>query len=289
MSAYNTDFVTLICGRLSMICRSKSMKNNVEEIAAYVMFLFITYLIKSFITDHWFSSLLTLSAAVQGLGFCLLWLQIRKNGHVQGISSRSISLYLVAYMSRLFSTLRYNGYLPIDRTGDWVYQALDVAALFVVCSLLWDVNVVHSKSYEADLDTCNCSWFLALCTCLAYLVHPDLNNSWVADAAWTLALYVESIAMVPQLFMLTKKGGEVDGLLSHYIALIFLSRCLTIVFWGFTYGELRRQDHLEDAVNWPGYAVMAAQLLQVVIFGDFMWLYARHFYLQRKLVLPTEI
>lgn len=289
MSAFTQDFVTLFRDRLLTIFRRKSIKNNWEETAAYIAFLCITYLIKSFIMDHWFSSLLTLSAAVQGLGFYLLRLQIRKNGHVQGISSRAISLYLVAYLSRLSSTLQYNGYLPIDRTGDWVYQAFEVATLFVVCSLLWDINVVHSKSYENDLDTCNCSWVLALCTCLAYLVHPDLNNVWVADAAWTLALYVESIAMVPQLFMLTKKGGEVDGLLSHYIALIFLSRCLTITFWGFTYGELRRQDQTMDSINWPGYCVMGAQLLQIVIFGDFMWLYARHFYLQRKLVLPTEI
>lgn len=276
------DLVTLfLC-----IYRSKALKNNVDEGLVYAAFGVILCFGAKFLTDWTFSALITLAAAVQCLGFCLLRLQLRKNRSAQGVSSRALQLYVLMYIFRLFSTMQYNGYLPVDRSGDWVYQATDCAALMVVVTTLVSVHSQHEKSYEKDFDSCHIPVFIVSCLVLAYFVHPHLNNRKIPDMAWTAALYLESIAMVPQLFLLTKKGGEVENLSSHYIACVFVSRVLMLSFWTNSYVELKPKG---SSFNIPGYGVIGAQLLQVVIFGDFMWLYFRSVRTRAKLVLPTSI
>lgn len=275
------DLVTLF----TYISRSKAVRNNFEEWMVCTIFAVIVWFGAQFFTDHIFSAMLTLSAAVQCLGFCLLRMKVRKQRNVSGISSRALQLYVVTYLARLNSTLRYNGYLPVDRSGDWVYQTCDVAALLLVLSLLFDIHKTHVNSYERDQDSCDIFWFLIAAVIIAIFVHPELNNNKVPDVTWTFALYVESIAMVPQLYMMTKTGGEVETLASHYIACIFFARVLMLSFWWSSYVELQPK---ESEYNFPGYVVIGAQLMQVVIFGDFMWLYFRHIYTQRRLVLPTS-
>lgn len=276
------DLVTLFL----MLYRSKAIKNNVDEGLVYIVFSVILCFGAKFVTDWTFSALITLSGSVQCLGFCLLRLQIRKQRGAMGISSRALQLFVIMYICRLFSTIQYNGYLPVDRSGDWFYQAVDCVSLVVVVSILAAVHGIHEKSYEKQNDSCQIYWFIVVCAVLAYFVHPHLNNRKLPDMAWTCALYLESIAMVPQLFLLTKKGGEVENLSSHYIACVFFSRLLMLSFWLNSYVELKPKG---ADFNVPGYGVIGAQLLQVVIFGDFMYLYIQSVRTRGKLVLPTTI
>lgn len=276
------DLVTLFL----MLYRSKVIKNNVDEGLVYFAFACIICFGAKFFTDFTFSALITLAASVQCLGFCLLRLQLRKQGNANGISSRTLQLYVLMYISRLFSTIQYNGYLPVDRTGDWAYQAIDCVGLVVVVANLATVHGHMERSYDKNLDSCSIYWFIVLCAVLAYFIHPHLNNRKLPDITWTNALYLESIAMVPQLFLLTKKGGEVENLASHYIACIFFSRICMLAFWLNSYVELKPRG---SDFNAPGYGVIGSQMLQVVIFGDFMWLYIRNANSRSKLVLPTTI
>merc|ERR1719409_2142110 len=118
------------------LSRSKAVKNNGDEALAYGVFAIILVFAGKFLTDFKFSAIITLGAAVQCLGFCLLRLKIRQQRGAMGISSRTLQMFAVMYACRLYSTLQYNGYLPVDRTGDWVYQLCEVAALAVCISVL---------------------------------------------------------------------------------------------------------------------------------------------------------
>jgi len=263
---------------------SKYVKKHFDTSLAYVIFVVMCFFASKALSDRSFSALITLGAAVQAFGFCLLRIQVRSNRGVQGVSSRSLQMFAAVYIFRLYSTLQYNGYLPVDRSGDWVYQLVDCVALAVVFSLLYAVHGMHEKSYEKEVDSCQIHWFLIGCFVFSCFVHPRLNNRTIPDIAWTSALYIEAFAMVPQLWLMTKKGGEVDALASHYIACVFFSRILIMIFWVNSYVELMPK---EGTFNFPGYGVMGAQMLQVAIFGDYMYLYAKSIRDQKKLVLPT--
>jgi len=276
------DFV----GIFRTLQQSKAVQDNTNEALVYGCFAVIFLFAGKCLTDWKFSAIITLGAAVQCLGFCLLRLKVRKQGGVQGISSRSLQLFLVVYVFRLYSTLQYKGYLPVDRTGDWVYQACELVALGVALSVLVQVHGKHEASYEKQHDTCGIFPFLIGGLVLAVLVHPSLNNRAVPDTAWTCALYLESVAMVPQLYLMSKKGGVVESFAGHFVACCFFSRLLMIAFWIHSYPELRPKG---ANFNLPGYGVLGAQLFQVVLFCDFMYYYVKSVRDSSSLVLPEPL
>lgn len=261
---------------------NKLASRNMEEIIVYLIFAVVAGAGARFLSDVVFSALMTLSAAFQCLGFGLLLRQVSKRRAVESVSTRSLQLYALALCCRLYSTLQYNGYLPLDRTGDWVYQLIEFLEVVIIVVTVMKVN--HYMSFVPDAtETCQVWPILLFCAVMALTMHPQLNFSPAADIGWTLGLYLESVAMVPQLFMLGQRGGEVENMQGHYIACVFVSRLLMMVFWVTCYEELQPK---ESAYNLPGLGVMGMQLLQVVIFADFMYLYGKSVRDNVKLVLP---
>lgn len=277
-----TDLVSIFL----YVYRSKTVKNNFDTGLLYFIWAVLACFVAKGLSDRTFSALITLSAAVQCLGFCFLRAKIRKQRGVAGISSRSVQLFAVMYVFRLFSTLQYNGYLPVDRSGDWVYQSIEVVALLVTVSVLAVMHGSHEGSYERDADTLPMGYLLVGAVLVSCCIHPHLNNRKLPDIAWTSALYLEAVAMMPQMYMLVRKGGEVESLCSHYIACCFLSRCLMLGFWLHSYAELRPKG---SDYNLPGYGVLGAQLLQIVLFADFMYHYVKSWRYNTKMMLPSSI
>ena len=46
------------------------------------------------------------------------------------------------------------------------------------------------------------------CVVLAVFIHGNLNDSFFFDSLWTCAMNIDTIAMLPQLWMLARIGGE---------------------------------------------------------------------------------
>lgn len=63
----------------------------------------------------------------------------------------------------------------------------------------------YEISYNADLDSIKFYYILPLTFILACLFHPSLNANFFGDVSWTFALYTESVAMMPQLYLFMKK------------------------------------------------------------------------------------
>jgi hypothetical protein len=270
--------------RSIVVNSGKIASRNADEIILYGIFAVIVTICARMLSDLLFSALVTFSAAFTALGFALLLKQVQRRKGVLSVSLRSLYLYAIALGCRLYSTLQYNGYLPVDRSGDWLYQLIETAALVCAVVLIIKVKKLHDESCLVGVDTCNAAVLFVACFLIAIAVHPRLNNSTIPDVLWTLALYVETVAMVPQLFLLTKLGGEVDSLQGHYIACMFMARLAMMRFWVTCYEELRPK-HAE--YNLPGLGVIGSQLLQVVLFADFMHLYFKSLRTNAKLILPV--
>merc|ERR1719359_2479310 len=85
---------------------------------------------------------------VQCLGVVLLALQTMSSGSAAGISARALTLDALALCCRLSSTLWLNGYLPVDATGDHVFQIIDICSLCIIAWLLHEVLVVKRHTYQ---------------------------------------------------------------------------------------------------------------------------------------------
>ena len=81
---------------------------------------------------HWFlagsalSGINTVAALFECMGIGMLVVQTICNASTEGISANSLELKLLALIFRLSNSVWLNGYLPIDATGDWLFQTLDL-------------------------------------------------------------------------------------------------------------------------------------------------------------------
>ena len=90
-------------------------------------------------------------------------------------------------------------YLPVDRSGDWVYQLADIGSLVIVLALLVLIHKKYKGTYDAGNDTMPIFNFIPACVLMAICVHGDLNDSPFFDVMWTIGLNLDTIAMLPQL------------------------------------------------------------------------------------------
>jgi len=265
-----------------VLCSAKQGERAIT-FAAYVIFALCAAVVLLKFTDHDFSLVLTSSAALQCLGFFLLYQKAKKQKSVEGLSSRTLEMYVLVLCFRLSSTLVKNGYLPVDRSGDWVYQLADIGSLVIVLALLVLIHKTFKSTYDAANDTMPIHNFIPACVLLAICIHGDLNDSPFFDVMWTIGLNLDTISMLPQLWLLTKLGGEVEALTSHFVALQVLSRFCSFAFWFYGYVEITP----EDQFNAAGYMIIVAHLAQLLLSADFMYYYVCGVMKQTKMMLPS--
>ena len=54
--------------------------------------------------------------------FDIYILKIWSTSSVKGLSIKTLELYMLVFLFRLLSIMRFQGYLPYDQTGDWFYH-----------------------------------------------------------------------------------------------------------------------------------------------------------------------
>merc|ERR1719454_579136 len=153
-----------------------------------------------------FSFVLFVGSAIQFLAFISLLLKIRATKSVVGVSSQSMMLFAVGLAARVFSTTFEEGYLPADKSGDWMIQLLDSASLLVVLVMLYSIHRTHYHSYQEEHDSFPVLPIIAFSAVLAYFVHGDLNLCVFFDSLWAFSLNIEMLQLIPQLHLFAKVG-----------------------------------------------------------------------------------
>ena len=79
---------------------------------------------------------------------------------------------------------------------------------------------------------------------------------------WTFSIWLESVAILPQLFML-QRTGEAETITTHYLFALGIYRTLYIPNWLYRYFA---QGYV-DPIPW------IAGILQTILYSDFFWIY----------------
>jgi len=259
-------------------CAAKAVEKGPPPamVAAYSLFLaagVMLYCVLKNIHDA-FSAVITVAEMLQCLAVILLAAQVIASGSVAGISARTVGLEALALMFKLISTLNYNGYLPVDESGDWFYQSVDLCAVAAALWLLYQAVVAKRHSYQSTDDTFPVIPMVLVCFLLAIALHADMNARPIYDTCWMTGLFLGSIAVVPQLWLITKSGGHVEALMCHYIAVMALGRMLAGYFMWLAREDVTSQPWIEG-VNHAILAVLAAHLLNLLLLGDFAYFYLK--------------
>eukprot|EP00968_Pinguiococcus_pyrenoidosus_P002586 scaffold145_cov261-Pinguiococcus_pyrenoidosus.AAC.14 len=200
----------------------------------------------------------------------------------RGISVKSLEAYAVVFVFRLLSIVRHEGYLPWDKSGDWFYHVVEISSMGLVSLSLYLTLVRFRNTYDAQTDTfgnlhvpdhLGVVWLLGPPLVLALLLHPNLNSEFFSDVCWTFAMYLESIAIFPQLYQFQRqaaqKNFEVEILHAHFVSALGLARIIEMIFWSSSFREL---SHSSNS-TWVGIFVLVAQIVHILIMLDFFYYY----------------
>jgi ER lumen protein retaining receptor len=237
---------------------------------------------------------MTYGAMARMFGFGILNVKTWKSQRASGVSVKTLQLYSLVFFFRLTSIIRHEGYLPYDKSGDWLYHMIEIMALLFTVGALYGCMSPFKSTYQREMD-CFGEYniqsglgaiYLAIPTLLvAIFIHPNLNADFFSDVAWTYAMYLESTALIPQLYMFQKQSsGVVELLTAHFVAALGFGRLMEFFFWIYSYHELATSN----GSSLPGYLALFSQFVQLVLMVDFFWYYYMAVKNATPLVLPQH-
>jgi len=247
----------------------------------YLSFVFGWFAVFGKFSSMDFSAIVTCASCVQCLGFSLLTLKVRASKSVAGLSSKMLTMFALHLATRLTSTSLKNGYIPVDKSGDFMYQLFDAMSLLLVLNLLYSMHKKHAYSYQEEYDTLPLAPMIAPCVVVAFFVHGTFNKSFFFDVTWAISTNLETFVLVPQLWMLAKMGGQVDSMTGHFVACIVASTVMQFTFWWWTGCELEKRGP-----NIAHQLIVCMQVLKLVLGADFMYYYTMAWFSGSQVVLP---
>lgn len=269
----------------------QAMNKNVLMWAGFFTFSLFIYMVMS---RGDFSFLMTYGAMARMFGFGILAVKTFVSKRATGISVKTLQLYCLVYFFRLTSIVRHEGYLPYDKSGDWLYHVIEFLGLFFAGCTLWGCMGPFKSTYQKDVDKfgefnvppgLGAAYLAVPVLILALLVHPNLNSDFLSDVAWTYSMYLESTALVPQLFMFQKQAsGVVELLTAHFVAALGFGRVMEFLFWIYSHHELATST----GSVLPGYLALISQFMQLLLMLDFFWYYYLAVKNATPLVLPSH-
>lgn len=245
-----------------------------QVLVTYGLFILSGGAVWHLVADGAFSSILTMSVMIQCLALTLLGLQMVMTGSASGISARALVLDAVAICCRLSSTLWLNGYLPVDATGDHVFQIVDLCSLAIIVWLLYQVLVERKWSYQSEEDGLPIMPMAIGALMLAALFHGNMNGRPIFDTLWMASLFIGTIAVLPQLWLIMHTGGRVEALTSHYIAVMAVSRALSGLFMWHARDDITCVPWMMG-FNHAIWAILGAHVLHLILLGDFGYYYIK--------------
>ena len=248
----------------------------------YAFFALAFYLTAEHLSDLDWSVILTFGSIFQTLGWYALLHKIMKQNSVAGVSLHTVELLIVVYAVRLWTTVMKSGYLPVDSSGDGLYQAADFIGLAIACGTYKCLTETHRRTYDAQADSLDLKQYLPFCVGAALLIHGDLNDCFIFDTLYYISVNVETLALMPQLWMFTKGDGQVDGMTSHFVVMQTLGRICSLVFWWYGMTEIGEFT----TYNVAGIYLVGALFVQVLQSLDFLYYYMKARLTGARMVLP---
>ena len=85
---------------------------------------------------------------------------------------------------------------------------------------------------DPSIDTFRVEYLLGPCAVLGLIFHYRWFSIW--ETLWSFSIFLESVAILPQLFML-QRTGEAETITTHYLAALGAYRALYIPNWIYRY------------------------------------------------------
>ncbi|EDS42323.1 ER lumen protein retaining receptor [Culex quinquefasciatus] len=159
------------------------------------------------------------------LSFAVLLAKLWRTKSCAGISGKSQILYAIVF------TMRYLD-LPVNISADAFYlSSMKVVYIAISFMIVYMIYGPYKKSYDRDQDVLYNEFLVVPCFVLA--LYSSYNASPI-EVLWTFSIFLEAIAIIPQLDLLCKIE-HVDGYVVCYLLALGLYRAMYLLKWAWLY------------------------------------------------------
>ncbi|KAJ3097613.1 endoplasmic reticulum retention protein [Phlyctochytrium bullatum] len=188
------------------------------------------------------------------VSICILLLKIwqsKSASGFSGISFKTQALYLTVFITRyldLFTKFYslYNVFMKIlfIGTSAWICYAM---------------KTQFKATWDPALDTLRVEYLVGPCAILALIFNYAFT---FLEVFWAFSIYLEAVAILPQLFQLTRTG-ECETITTHYLFALGAYRGLYIFNWIYRY-------FVDNQIDWIS---LVAGIVQTGLYCDFFYIY----------------
>lgn len=184
---------------------------------------------------------------------------IKTSNSIEGMSLKTQALYVLVFLTR------YSDLLALH----WVSFYNTLMKLFFIASSIYILDLLQRSkktnpiAYKEMLlrDTFNVRYLLISSLVLALIFNHKFT---FFEILWSFSVWLESVAILPQLFMLSK-SGKAKSLTIHYIFALGIYRTLYIPNWIWRW-------YAEAEFRFDKLAFFTG-LIQTLIYSDFFYIY----------------
>jgi ER lumen protein retaining receptor len=197
--------------------------------------------------------------------FVILFLKIWSLRSCAGISLKTQYLYAIVFVCRY-----------LDLFWNWISLYLIVMKLVFLGSTFGIIYMMLSpyrKTYNAAEDKFPLWYLIIPCALLALVVNHKFTF-W--EVLWTFSIYLEAVAILPQLLLL-QYTGDVDAITYDYIFCLGAYRALYLLNW--IYRALTEEGYRQ-------WIVWISGLIQTALYSDFLYYYLKSKWYGVKMKLP---
>ncbi|VDN01978.1 unnamed protein product [Thelazia callipaeda] len=191
------------------------------------------------------------------IAIVILLVKIWKSRSCAGLSGKSQILFALVFTSRY-----------LDLISNFVSLYNTIMKVFFLISSYGTIYLMFFKfraTYDNFMEVSFCSKVKFF-----FLVY-------LSPIAWSFSIYLEAVAIMPQLFMLSRTGSA-ETITAHYLFALGVYRALYILNWIYRYYS----EEFFDSI------VVIAGVVQTALYADFFYLYITRVIRGRKsLELPA--
>ncbi|XP_057546941.1 ER lumen protein-retaining receptor B-like isoform X1 [Amaranthus tricolor] len=202
------------------------------------------------------------------LSIIFLLLKIHATKSCSGISLKTQELYVIIFLTRYLDL--FTRYISLYNT------IMKIVFIGSSLAIVWYMRYhkVVKQTYSKNEDTFRHYFLMLPCFALALLFHYEFT---LIDVLWTFSLYLEAVAILPQLVLL-QQSRNIDNLTGNYVFLLGAYRALYVLNWIYRYFL---QDHRARWILWT------SGLVQTALYADFFYYYILSWKNHEKLKLPA--
>ncbi|XP_050205970.1 ER lumen protein-retaining receptor-like [Mercurialis annua] len=198
----------------------------------------------------------------------VLLLKIHTIKSCAGISLKTQELYALVFATRYLDI--FTDFISFYNT---IMKLIFLGSSFLIVWYIRNHKIV-SRSYDRAQDTFRHHFIILPCFLLALIVNEKFMFK---EVMWTFSIYLEAVAILPQLVLL-QKTKNIDNLTGQYVFLLGAYRGLYILNWIYRYFT---EPHYVHWIAW------ISGLVQTLLYADFFYYYFESWKNNKRLQLPA--